>query len=178
MVLGIPANLLILLIAHYMKNNNSFYSWFMYNITMCDLVILIYTTVKLMYIRFGEDFTGWLPNDWFGSLICKGMISIKIDQSLSFLIYICYFIFCWNLRSILGSKPGLYDRFLHYYCNNELWTIFQYNGIHWNHVPMQFSNQENCKHIHLDSSLDNRNMSLNANSYQFSYYSSPRADSM
>ena len=93
MVLGIPANLLILLIAHYMKNNNSFYSWFMYNITMCDLVILIYTTVKLMYIRFGEDFTGWLPNDWFGSLICKGMISIKIDQSLSFLIYmLLYFL--------------------------------------------------------------------------------------
>ena len=48
---------------------------------MCDLVILIYTTVKLMYIRHGEDFTGWLPNDWFGSLICKGMISIKINQS-------------------------------------------------------------------------------------------------
>ena len=60
---------------------------------MCDLVILIYTTVKLMYIRFGEDFTGWLPNDWFGSLICKGMISIKIDQSLSFLIYmLLYFL--------------------------------------------------------------------------------------
>ena len=31
--------------------------------------------MKLLYIRFGEDFTGWLPNDWFGSLICKGMIS-------------------------------------------------------------------------------------------------------
>lgn len=74
--MGIPANLLILLIAHYMKNNNSFYSWFMYNITVCDLVILIYTTVKLLYIRNGEDFTGWLPNDWFGSIICKGMISM------------------------------------------------------------------------------------------------------
>ena len=50
---------------------------------MCDLVILMYTTVKLMYIRFGEDFTGWLPNDWFGSLICKGIISKRINQSLT-----------------------------------------------------------------------------------------------
>ena len=120
MVLGIPANLLILFIAHYMKNNNSFYSWFMYNITICDLVILIYTTVKLMYIRFGEDFTGWLPNDWFGSLICKGMISNWVQgrngvrNAMARYLRLAGHVKNFCVRGVYSNSKTLEDKFINY----------------------------------------------------------------